>query len=163
MPTFDLQTRSQQRATLASSTSWAYYVWLIGSEVQAKTFYPEARIGDKLYAVALCPYPYVPYFVVDCPDPFRTVWMQMFLADQHQEHPQQRLSPVLCKRSVLDGIAAEYIVYEWPRQLGLVYHDIICPSCGMVDGVDGFELEMGVDLCNQSLCMVNQSDNHPKS
>lgn len=153
LPTFDLQTRANQRTTLAHSKSWAYYVWLVGVEVMARTLYPSARNGDKLYAIALCPYPFVPYFVVDCGDPYRAVWMQVFIEDQHREQPKQRLNPVLCKRSILDDIATEYIVYEWPRQLGIVYRDVICPSCGMVDVVDGFELSWGANLCNDELCL----------
>lgn len=120
----------------------------------AREFYPNARIGDKLNVVALYPYPYVPYFPIRCADPYADAWLSLFIADQHQVHPQHKLNPVLCDQAVLDIIRDEYIVYRWPEQMSVICQDVVCPTCGMVDSVDGFELSFGVDPCNPELCMI---------
>lgn len=156
LPTFDLQTRTSQKRTLERSASWANYIWLVGIEVPARTFYPKARVGDRLHAVALYPYPYIPYFPVCCADPFADVWLSMFLEHQRGLTNQQS-QPVLCYRHVLDSIGDEYITYRWPHQLGVISQDTVCRECGMVDVVDGFELAFGVDPCNPALCLLNKT------
>lgn len=154
LPTFDLQTRTLQRKTLAHKQSWANYVWLIGLEVMANRFYKNARPGDRVYAIALLPDPYVPYLAVRTDDPYRDGWLQIFLEYQREEQPEHHLHPVLAERKALETIQASYIAYEWPRQLGIIQQDIVCRQCGMVDVVDGFELTFGADTCNPLQCMM---------
>src|SRR5688572_3831573 len=93
LPTFNLQTRTQQKKTLEHSTSWAYHVWLLGVERPANEFYPQARVGDRVYVVALFPYPFVPFVAVRSADPFRDGWLQMLLWYRNQEQEEHRIIP----------------------------------------------------------------------
>lgn len=159
LPTFDLQTRTYQRKLLAHKQSWANYVWLIGIEVMANRFYKNARPGDRVYAIALCPDPFVPFMAVRTDDPHSDGWLQLFIEYQREEQPNNTLHPVLVDAKALEVIAKEYIMYEWPRQLGMLQQDIICYECGMVDSVDGFELTFGVDTCNPLQCLRKENFN----